>query len=86
VLPNQLRRKLDGKVCTIAGACGPLTGADKALHIWAFTENLYAVKDYDVAELVQHSTKKSVKDLSKKVEEIQRWLAALQGAMQERLK
>lgn len=75
-----------GAVCTVPGSCGPITDADKALHVWAFTENFYAVKDYDVGRLVQQSTKKSVRELSEKVEQMQRWLTALQRAIKERAK
>lgn len=85
-LPEAAPTTPSGDVCTESGKCGPLTDADRALHVWAITENLYAVKDYDVAELLKRSTKKSVRDLSAKIAQIQDWLAALQRAAEERLK
>lgn len=75
-----------GEVCTTPGKCGPITDTDRALHLWAVTENFYAVKDYDVAAVIGQSTKKSVRELSNKIAQIQEWLAALQRAVEERLK
>lgn len=74
-----------GEVCTEPGSCGPITDSDRVLHIWAFVENFYAVKDYDAKALIEQSTKKSAKEMLRKIDQIQKWFATMQKAIRERV-
>lgn len=72
-------------------SCGPLTRRDKTAHIAGLVESLHqsmrlfeAVKSYDLDPLVEHGTKKSLKELINKIDNVTEWLRSLRAAAKRR--